>query len=134
MIWQDIAEFRAELLVSWKSSTTDQIIHDLDDQAPPDRLALLFKRAFGDDLGLEVAIRSWALNDHVVANVVAKVDERRVSYIASLLIAVGVDKGLANARAVFIYWAYLGQGGTTQGSDAAIAPDVIENIAEIFES
>ena len=130
----DIAEFRAELLSSWTSSTTDQIIRDLGDHARSDRLTLLFKRAFGHDLGLEMAIRSWAANDRGVAGVVAEVDTRRISYIAGLLIDAGVDGNLAATRATFIYWAYLGQRSWNKGSKGSIAPKDMDDLVAMFEA
>lgn len=130
----DIADFRAQLLQAWRERATDQVIRDLDARAEPDRLKHLMRRAFVGRRGLDPAIRAWAAADKDVASVVAEVDARRVSYIAKLLIAAGVEGQQALQRAAFLYWAYLGQALVTHRRHAAIPPAAMDAISGLFEA
>jgi AcrR family transcriptional regulator len=77
--FQDIADFRSQVLRCWQDRTTEQVIRDLETaRAEPDRLKHLMRRAFVTKRGLERAIRSWAAEDKNVAAIVAAVDTRRV--------------------------------------------------------
>jgi AcrR family transcriptional regulator len=108
--FQDIADFRSQVLRSWQERTTEQVIRDLEAaRDEPDRLKHLMRRAFVTKRGLDRAIWSWAAEDKDVAAIVAAVDTRRVSYIAKMLVAAGVESRRALPRAAFMYWAYLGQ-------------------------
>ncbi len=139
--FRDIADFRAQVLESWRERTTEQIIRDMEaQQAEPDRLGALMTAAFTprpaaakrpDLWAAEDAIRSWAMTDAKIAAVVAAVDERRTAYIAELLTAAGVARETASARAVFLYWAYLGQ-AVFMGRSAALAPAALAGIVDLL--
>lgn len=115
--FRDIADFRSQLLESWKDRTTQRVIRELEaDYDEPDRLRSLLSSAFAgepeDDLSiraLDRALRAWAIDDDKIAAVVASVDADRMSYIAKLLEVSGVESQKAAHRAAFLYWAYLGQ-------------------------
>lgn len=140
--FRDLADFRAQLLDSWRERTTERIIRDIEAQrAEPDRLRALVMAAFAakparDDgaslWAAEDAIRAWALTDCGVAAIVASVDDRRVAYISELLIATGVDAGSAPARATFLYWAYLGQAISTGSSQRTLTPLEIAGISDLL--
>lgn len=132
--FRDIAEFRAGLLQRWQEQTTDQVVKDLAEQAEPDRLRHLLRRAFADQRSLERAIRSWAAHDADVAAIVARVDSTRIAYIANLLAAAGVEHERAQHRAAFIYWAYLGQAIVMDPRHSSIAALAIDDISGLFES
>ncbi|HRD28488.1 MAG TPA: TetR/AcrR family transcriptional regulator, partial [Caulobacter sp.] len=100
--FEDIGDFRAQLLQGWREVSTDQIIQDLDGTAAPDRLKRLMRRAFGMRLTLERAVRAWGAEDRNVAAAVAAVDARRVGHIAGLLATSGVDAERAGQRATFL--------------------------------
>src|SRR5829696_2033343 len=101
--FQDIADFRAQLLQSWQEQATDRVIRDLEaEKDRPDRLKQLMRRAF--------------------AAIVASVDARRVAYIAKMLAAAGVEGQKAQRRAAFLYWAFLGQRMVMDARHASIAP------------
>jgi AcrR family transcriptional regulator len=73
--FQDIGDFRSQVLRCWQERTTEQVIRDLETaRAEPDRLKHLMRRAFVAKRGLERAIRSWATEDKNVAAIVAAVD------------------------------------------------------------
>ncbi len=130
----DIADYRSALLDAWEKSMTDAVIFQLKDESGADRLSLLLKQAFEADRKLEMALRSWAANDSKVARVVGKVDQRRISYIATLLIESGVAEDVANSRSTFTYWAYLGQSLATLESHKSISLHAIEDLAALIES
>jgi len=132
--FRDIADFRAQVLQSWRERTTEQVIRDLEAmKAEPDRLKHLMRRAFISKRGLERAIRSWAAEDKRVAATVAAVDKRRVSYIADMLVATGVERQKALSRAAFLYWAYLGQPIVMARRHASIPPAELDEISALFE-
>ena len=132
--FRDIAEFRAELLASWRQRVTDRVIRQLDaEKVEPDRLKLLLRRGFDGKHGLERAIRAWAAADEEVAAVGATDDARRVDYIAGLLAKAGVDSRQALRRATFLYWAYLGQAIVMDPRHASLSALDMDEISELFE-
>lgn len=132
--FQDIADFRSQLLQSWQERTTDQVIQELEtEKAEPDRVKRLMRRGFTGKRGLDRAIRSWAAEDSDVARIVAAVDAKRVAYIAKLLVAAGVESRRALHRASFLYWAYLGQPIVMDSRHASITALAMDDISELFE-
>jgi AcrR family transcriptional regulator len=132
--FRDIADFRSQILRSWQERMTDQVIVELEAaKAEPDRLKHLMKRAFVGKRSLDRAIRSWAAEDQDVAAIVASVDARRVAYIAKLLVAAGVESRRALPRAVFMYWAYLGQAIVMDRRHASIPASALNDISDLFE-
>jgi AcrR family transcriptional regulator len=139
--FRDIADFRTQLLESWRERTTERIIRDIDaQQAEPDRLGSLMTGAFivkpamdraTSPWAAEDAIRAWAATDVDIAAIVASVDDRRVAYIAELLAAAGVDRATANDRAAFLYWAYLGQAIIMAPRHASATPAAVEDICRL---
>ena len=132
--FRDIADFRSQLLRSWQERSTDQVIRELEAQnAEPGRLKHLLKLALTTKRGLDRAIRSWAAEDEDVAKVVAAVDDRRVAYIARMLVASGVESRQAHPRAAFMYWAYLGQTMVMDPRHSSLSPAAIDDISDLFE-
>jgi AcrR family transcriptional regulator len=130
----DIADFRSQVLKCWQERTTEQVIRDLEAaKAEPDRLKRLLRRAFVTKRHLERAVRSWAAEDKDVAATVAAVDTRRVSYIAEMLVAAGVESRRALHRAAFLYWAYLGQPVIMDPRHASIPASALDEIGDLFE-
>jgi AcrR family transcriptional regulator len=122
--FQDIADFRSQLLRSWQERSTDQVIQELEaEKAEPGRLKHLMTRAF----------RSWAAEDEDVAKIVATIDDRRVAYMAKMLVAAGVESRRALPRAAFMYWAYLGQTMVMDPRHSSIPPVAIDDISDLFE-
>jgi len=133
--FRDIADFRSQILRSWRERTTDQVIQEIEaEKAELDRLKHLMKRAFsGKQSGLDRAIRSWAAEDEDVAAIVATVDAGRVAYIANLLVAAGVESRQALSRAAFMYWAYLGQAIVMDPRHSSIDALAMDDISDLFE-
>lgn len=129
----DLTDYRSELLKGWQEVTTDRVILDLATQAGNDRLKLLMGRAFVNDRGLEQAVRYWASQDSAVAAVVATVDAQRIAYIEQLLLKAGLEAKRAKGRAIFIYWAYLGQAAISAGVNSLIDAKVMNELASLLE-
>ena len=133
--FRDIADFRSQVLQCWQERTTERVIRDLEaTKAEPDRLKNLVRRAFVTKRSLERAIRSWAAEDKDVAATVAAVDTRRVSYIAKMLVAAGVESRQALPRAAFMYWAYLGQPIVMNPRHSSIPVAALDEISDLFET
>jgi len=133
--FRDIADFRAQVLASWRERATEQVIEQLEAaKGAPDRLKHLMRRAFVGKRSLDRAVRAWAAQDAAVAKVVAAVDARRIAYIGKMLTAAGVDSRRASARAAFMYWAYLGQAVVMDPRHASIPVSAMDDISDLFES
>lgn len=131
--FRDTADFRSQLLRCWRERTTDQVIQELEaENAEPDRLKQLMRRAFSRRPRLDRAIRSWAAEDGDVAAAVASVDARRVAYIAKLLVAAGVETQTALDRAAFLYWAYLGQAVVMDPRHSSLGESALDDISGLF--
>lgn len=67
---------------------------------------------------IEAAVRGWALNDEDAAEVVSRVDRRRLDYVTALLTDGGLDSDTAAERAAIYYrvligeFSWCGYGGT----------------------
>jgi AcrR family transcriptional regulator len=131
--FHDIDDFRTQLLQHWQETSTDQIIDALDARpGDPDRLRDLLHEAFGRQPRLDHAVRSWAAHDKDVASVVAAVDDRRITRVARLLADAGVDATRAAHRALFLYWAFLGQAAVADQRHTSLAKDALNDIAHLF--
>jgi len=132
--FQDIADFRAQLLQSWQEISTDRVIRDLDArEGEPDRLKRLMRRALSGTRNLDRSIRSWAAEDQEVAAIVASVDARRVARIAELLVDAGVESERAIHRATFVYWAYLGQAAVMDPRLSSLSAEASDDVSALFE-
>ena len=133
--FRDIEDFRSQLLQSWQETSTDNVIEALDArEGDPERLKQLLRRAFSGQRRLDRAIRSWAAQDETVAGVVASVDARRIARVAGLLVEAGVEAARATHRAVFLYWAYLGQPAVMDRHHASLPGEALDYIGQLFEA
>ena len=140
----DITDFRSQLLQAWLERATEQVIRDVEaDVSEPDHFRSLMRRAFvvqpsGDGSArawaTEAAMRSWASEDAEAAAMVGAVDRRRISYLADGLIAAGVARKHALARAAFVYWAFLGRPGVMDAGKARLEAKAIDAISDLLES
>ncbi|MFY9642964.1 MAG: TetR/AcrR family transcriptional regulator [Rhodomicrobium sp.] len=108
--FRDIEQFHIELLARWRQRTTADIIARLElESGPGERLGLLMRLAMSADDRLERNIRAWATENPAASAAVASVDSTRIEYLCRLLKSAGVSDKQASARALFIYWAYVGR-------------------------
>ena len=105
----DIGAFHTAILKHWREVAAEQIIADVEAAAGNDNpLQLLLRRVFGERLALENAVRTWAMVDPAARAAVRAIDQRRLSYVESLLRASGLLPDKARARAQILYWTFLG--------------------------
>lgn len=140
--FKDVADFRAQLLQNWAERTTEQVIFHLEsDRTGRSKLQVLLRGAFavrsGHDTSsnpwaAELAIRAWASEDATIAAAVRAVDDRRVSYMAARMGESGVPESLAQSRARFLYWAYLGRVLVAETDLSVLAEEAIDDIAMLF--
>src|SRR5260221_666833 len=105
----DIGAFHAAILKHWREVAAEQIIANLEAASDSrDRLPLLLRQAFGGQLSLENAVRTWATVDPAARSAVQAIDRRRLSYVETMLRAAGLSPGVARARAQIFYWAFVG--------------------------
>jgi AcrR family transcriptional regulator len=105
----DVGAFHAALLKHWHEVAAEQIIAELEAASPGHQaLGLLLRRAFGERLKLEGAVRTWASIDPTARAAVQAIDRRRLDYIEHLLRQTGLPADVAGARAQILYWAFLG--------------------------
>ena len=98
-------------LVVWEQLATEAVITTVDAASGDarERLAALAVQVFastGQD-GIESALREWAATDPAVAEVLDRVDERRLSYVEGLLNDAGVRQ--ARSRSELLYRTLIGE-------------------------
>lgn len=131
--FNDIDDFRVQLLQVWQERATDQVIRDIDSAlVGPARLTRLMTLAFHEDRSLDRAIRSWASAAADVAQIVASVDAKRIAYLAKLLVESGVEAKRTLPRAEFLYWAYIGQSAVMDPRHCAITERDIDDLSGLF--
>lgn len=102
------------MLDRWERRAVEDVIDRLEshDAAPRDRLRELFglATAFAGHGGIsvELAVRDWARRDAAVADRLAGVDERRMSYLRALFRQITTDELEAEARCLTAYSLYVG--------------------------
>jgi AcrR family transcriptional regulator len=102
------------MLAEWERLGTSMVIDTVDGAVtdPEARLRLLIKQTYGiDEVGdaIEAAIRAWAAGDEVAAEATRRVDDRRVGYVASLLVETGFARAKAARRARLMYRHLIGE-------------------------
>lgn len=101
------------LLEHWEAQGTEDVIRGVESAAtdPAGRLRALMQRVFGAELEYDVfesQLRAWARRDPMAQAVVARVDERRVGFVADLLVAHGLKRKAARERSRILYRALVG--------------------------
>jgi AcrR family transcriptional regulator len=107
-------ELHLGMLAEWERLGTSMIIDTVDEGAsdPEERLRLLMFSTYGIDEvadAIEAAIRAWASGDEVAAEAVRRVDDRRVGYVAALLVDAGFTPAKAARRARLMYRHLIGE-------------------------
>jgi AcrR family transcriptional regulator len=130
----DIDAFHRAVVEAWRRRSTERVIERLD--AMPEtaaRLPELLSSAFSTGDSLEKAMRAWALSLNPIAvSAVAEVDAIRVRYIERLLVNANLPAEEVRARALVLYWAYVGRAmSADQGLDA-LAPVLSQLIRFAF--
>ena len=110
--FKDISEYKAAMLMLWRSKVASEIIEDISaQQSPEEQMDALFANAARpapEDYGghkIEPAMRAWALSDTDVAIALAELDTLRLSFLKSFLDGQGFD---GDTLSELIYGAYIG--------------------------
>jgi AcrR family transcriptional regulator len=105
----DVGAFHAAILAHWREVAAERIIANVEAASDSENpVTLLLRRAFGGQLALEKAVRTWAAHEPAARNAVQAIDRRRLDYVENLLKASGLAPGIARARAQILYWAFVG--------------------------
>ena len=105
----DVGAFHAAILAHWREVAAERIIANVEAASDSENpVTLLLRRAFGGQLALEKAVRTWAAHEPAARNAVQAIDRRRLDYVENLLKASGLSPSIARARAQIIYWAFVG--------------------------
>jgi len=107
----DVEALHRAVLAAWEEQATGLIIAIVEARkgSAARRLHRLAGIVFGGEGGLERKIRSWAAHDRAAAAAQARVDGRRLHYVATLFGATGCGPASARLRARILYLALIGQ-------------------------
>ena len=91
-------DFTDHLLHHWEQKLTEAVIAETERQDDPVEKLIALNRITDElDMGVETALRRWAGAEQVVADAIAKIDKRRIDYVASLLMQA---KDIASQQAI----------------------------------
>lgn len=112
--FKNVSEFHAAVLAIWEQRSTEDVIALVERETgePVARLHRLARHVFAGDGALERQVRAWASQDKVAAVIQDRVDRRRIGYVTKLFVGAGLSRGIAEARARFVYLALIGQFST----------------------
>jgi AcrR family transcriptional regulator len=99
------------VLEAWKARATSDVISKVEEIGGDARARLqsLFRIVLESDGRLDMAIRAWANKDKVAQTALADIDKRRLAYLETLFMELGMSSLEAAARARFSYHALIGQ-------------------------
>jgi AcrR family transcriptional regulator len=108
-------ELLDRVLDAWEQAVVDAVIAAVDEGSsdPRAKVRQLFEIAIefglaGHGLEVETAIRDWARRDPAVAARLARVDERRMTYLRELFDTFCADEDDAEARCLIVYALFVG--------------------------
>ncbi len=79
-------DFTDHLLAHWAQKLTEAVIAETEQQQDPVEKLIALNRITEElDMGVETALRRWAGTEQMVADAIAKIDKRRIDYVANLL-------------------------------------------------
>lgn len=111
--YRDRAALLEALLADWEQRATQVVITRVDasSETPRERLAELLRvtTSAPEAPDAEHAIRAWGAGDAAVRERLARIDERRETYVEDLLLAAGVPAARAGHRARALYLALIGE-------------------------
>lgn len=107
----NLADFHKGILERWQQTTVDEAIEVVESQSEfsTAQLHLLIQMAASGNVQIERAVRAWADSNDEVRAVVEQVDQRRITFLEQVFINMGLPVSMAEARALIVYYAFLGQ-------------------------
>ena len=123
-------EFQAAVLGSWEDQWTNRVIAAVDQVAggPQKQLLALIQKTGGEDASVYASAKRMARLHPEMLELMTRVDERRVGFVASLLAEGGVPPKAAKLRARVIYAWAMGQmliSGDQQGVPSPLAKALV---------
>jgi AcrR family transcriptional regulator len=111
--FDDRNELLAEMLETWAGAVVDHIIDEVERRGGDARTKLgrLFEIALSgieELLNIELAVRDWARRDPAAAEVLRRVDERRMQYMRQLFGEICSDEGDVEARCLLVFSLFVG--------------------------
>ncbi len=109
--FEDRDELLAAIVDGWEARCTEDVISAVDRSGPDphDRATQLWQLTAGaPNIQAELAIRDWARRSETIASQVQRVDDRRMTYVSSLLADLGVPRRELAARSLLAYSLLLG--------------------------
>jgi AcrR family transcriptional regulator len=110
--FKDRDALHAAMLEAWQAGTTQNVIERVEKESASrdGRLNRLIVIALEHSWAarLETGVRAWAKHDARAAKAITEVDARRLDYIVSLLLDLGIDARTARLRAQIIYLMLIG--------------------------
>jgi AcrR family transcriptional regulator len=108
--FKNLETYQAALLEEWEQGHTQEAIECVESTGGDGhaKLRKLFMGSAVSDLKLGRAIRSWSLTHSGARDVQARVDQKRIAYLAHLLRAKGWPEQDAQTLAHWSYWAFTG--------------------------
>jgi AcrR family transcriptional regulator len=108
--FDDLDALLMAIFEAWEQNGTQRIIDSVEQTggSAEVRLRRLWAICSGPDIGPELALRDFARRDARVAEIVERVDERRVGYLRALLAAHGCRPDETEAKALLIYALLIG--------------------------
>ena len=131
--FKNIGDFHDKLLKRWREQMTERVIDAVNRESRSGlRLTFLMKTALSANLLLERAVRAWATQFAAAEHTVRSVDETRIGFLRSLLEDAGMPEDQVRARAVFIYWAFIGR--VVTGDLPALTEADLEALSDLMLS
>lgn len=129
-------ELLGAVLEVCEASGTRQVIDRVEAAAaePLGQLQALAGEAFGSSTELaelEGALRAWAGHDATVQAAVARVDERRLSFVTELLCRQGLPRPVARTRSALLYRAMVGDFAWRAAGGTALSAQEIEEFVAL---
>lgn len=106
--FQGFAGFKTALLALFENEGTLQVIAQMPQGNPTEKINHLFDVAAVYPQGFDVALRAWALQDEEVRQTQERVDVRRVEYLHELFLEAGFEGGAAMSMAKLAYAILIG--------------------------
>lgn len=108
----DVAAFHKAVLARWEAVAVD-IPHAAATKAAAGgespAIRTLITVAFKAPVALERAVHSWASVSGAAADAVARANRRRIALLTEMLALTDDDRTRSHARAIILYWIYLGR-------------------------
>lgn len=124
--FENFQDFKESMMALYEQEGTLEIIKIAEAApTPAEKLRLILKATLEDASHLEVAVRAWALQDPMVKEFQARIDQQRIEYLQTLYHEITGDPARAKVLAQFAYSLYI-------GSQHIIPPIQGEGLAALY--